>query len=986
MDLKETYDEIYSKQGRNRTRFASQIIGRAIMWVMVAMEPVTSDILLSAVRIDPVVYIDTMVNTSSRFSITQHADEVPEDEDYIVTTEMDADQLLEYCANLLTRNPETDEWAFSHASVSEYFEEHHFSVSEAHGFVGSAGLVTLLDAYRSARAQRLVGAIKFLHVGPNEELYLLTSFLPSHIEDGSSPDEPDMEDERAGGLINHTFLRYVVKYWAEHVGLYDKSLSNQGDKNGTHKCVAIHDPEISVSPGGMGALLENFLGHPNDSSHACRFWLREQKKVVGWQWGGDIDASGMVFSIEWRRVNTKALVSFTMVRYGLFNLLQSWWQAPLNHDDGIDRETREHLGPLIDTTVRTEEGWSLLHLACCFDYLPIVEALLAAGLSASDEIEGFTALSMASERGHVKICRLLVEKGGCSPDWPNENGNPLYCAAQNRHVDVVRYLVSKNADPNRFIKTARSMYDSYHQSPLTVATKHGTYINVLRILIKEGKGDPNTAAIYAASYLNFEALEYLVHDAHVDVNAHVPNAPLTTVAIALISGVSNSYKYGESPDLIPRSRDLGVDFASVRDVGGLKYISDCGYDDSALESAVDDGDLELTQCLVEECEVDVNYPTRDGLGCALAGAADQRDLTDEHFRVLQYLLDKGADVNLQIPPGRNLDRANSPLAAAVKRNNVEVMRFLIKHGADVNLQLTHATKYGSALAWAAGNSVKHETVRCLLDHGADINLPLRHGYFGSALIVACAIDDDDPQMVKLLCEEGAHVNLQATHGIHGSALSCAAYKGHLSIVQCLLSYGADVNLVLCCGTFGSALIAACFRPWLWSDKKVLKLLCDQGADVNFQTTLGDYGSALSCAASEGRVADVQYLLDHGADVNLILHHRRFGGALMAAVGSIPSDYWNASGREDMVVFLLDNGADVNLQVDMDQDPDSAHDRTSSALMVAAEAGDDGLARLLIERGADVTRPENQRWEETLMFAMEEPRVWLYDDVWYIFIW
>lgn len=873
-DLTDTYDEIYFKQGKNRSSVAAEIIDRAIMWVMAARVPLRSKQILSAVRINPVAYIDRMVNISSQSWNAQNAHEVPEDESYIVTTEMDADLLLEYCANLLTWNPRTDRWAFAHASVSEYFESHHFDVMEAHALVGAAGLVTLLDTHRSVTAQRLVGAIKCL--GSIEEPYLET-FLPSNMKKGGIT-----------GLKSHSFFQYVVEYWPVHVGLYDQSLSNQGDENSTHRLLAVRDQKLT--PKGLGALLESFLGHPNNSSHAYRSWLSIHARVITHR----DPKLAIIFlnAIKWCDVETEAYASFTMVRYGLFNLLQSWWQASL------------------DAAVRTEKGWSekgwsLLHLACCFDRPAIVEALLAAGANGSDETEGVTALSFASSKGHVQICRILIEKAGCAPDWPKGCGNPLYCATESGHVDVMRYLVSKGADPNRPV-------DEKLHNPLAVAAGR---TDVLRVLVEKGSADPNMATIWAAYHHNYDALKYLVRHARIKINAHIPTARLKTVAIAFIAGSPKRRHLMRGKPLRRCCADLGVDFASFREAGGLKYISDCGYPDSALNDAVQYGGLELVQLLVEQCGIDVNYvsagPSHPPFGkearCALAAAANV-DLTDEHSRVLEYLLDKGADVNFQMPSAV-ADCGSNPLSEAVYYKNIPLMEFLIKHGADVNLQFTGAKSYGSALAVAAGGrEAKCEIlVRCLLDHGADINLALRYGKFGSALIAACASRYwKRRKMVELLCDEGAAVNLQAEHGDHGSALSCAAYLGRLLQARCLL--------------------------------------------------------------------------DHGADVNLVLRHGKFGSALMAAVGS-PWDAQGACEREEMVVCLLDNGADVNLQVDTDQDPDSALESSgaSSALMAAAKAGDEGITRLLVARGADVNRPENQGWEETLMFAVEEPRVWLHDD-------
>ncbi len=51
MGLKATYDEIYGKKAQNK--YDKALADRAFMWVMCAYQPLSSEELLSAIRLDP---------------------------------------------------------------------------------------------------------------------------------------------------------------------------------------------------------------------------------------------------------------------------------------------------------------------------------------------------------------------------------------------------------------------------------------------------------------------------------------------------------------------------------------------------------------------------------------------------------------------------------------------------------------------------------------------------------------------------------------------------------------------------------------------------------------------------------------------------------------------------------------------------------------------------------------------------------------------
>lgn len=158
---------------------------------------------------------------------------------------------------------------------------------------------------------------------------------------------------------------------------------------------------------------------------------------------------------------------------------------------------------------------------------------------------------------------------------------------------------------------------------------------------------------------------------------------------------------------------------------------------------------------------------------ALQGAADRG-----HYTTVQFLLDKGADVNIE---GRFFGYA---LQAASLAGHHTVVHLLLENGADVNA--IGGTNNITALqaASAMGNFL---AAQLLVDNGANVNS--QSALYGTALGAASA--SGHASIVQLLLDRGADINAQGEE--YGTALQAASSNGHSSIVHLLLDHHADVN-------------------------------------------------------------------------------------------------------------------------------------------------------------------------------------------------
>jgi len=197
---------------------------------------------------------------------------------------------------------------------------------------------------------------------------------------------------------------------------------------------------------------------------------------------------------------------------------------------------------------------------------------------------------------------------------------------------------------------------------------------------------------------------------------------------------------------------------------------------TALMTAARQGQEHIVQALVESgAEVNFTGPSSDGAASALQAALDTADFKEEQMRVIQYLLQKGADVK-----GRNKE-GRFPLLFAVDHGHTEMAKVLIEHGADVN---DADLKGGFAMLTAACNGYPR-LVTLLAEHGANMKMGLPDGQTP----LMCAVKAGHADTVKALLEKGAPVNAKTSGG--DSALTEAARAGAVEVVQLLLAQGAD---------------------------------------------------------------------------------------------------------------------------------------------------------------------------------------------------
>ena len=164
-----------------------------------------------------------------------------------------------------------------------------------------------------------------------------------------------------------------------------------------------------------------------------------------------------------------------------------------------------------------------------------------------------------------------------------------------------------------------------------------------------------------------------------------------------------------------------------------------------------------------------------------------------------------------------------------------------------------------------------------------------------------ARDGQATKLVSLLWNAGSHVEEILNHKTHKSGslttpLMRAACNGHEGVVAVLLNFGVDLEqkgtVIFENDTFYG--VTALWCASCWDHFNTVKILIDNGANVDNSTDR----ILLKSVPFAGRLNIVQYLVEHGADVNAADEHENT--CLMNAC---------SSGNYNVVKYLLKMGAD-----------------------------------------------------------------------------
>jgi ankyrin repeat protein len=220
----------------------------------------------------------------------------------------------------------------------------------------------------------------------------------------------------------------------------------------------------------------------------------------------------------------------------------------------------------------------------------------------------------------------------------------------------------------------------------------------------------------------------------------------------------------------------------------------------------------------------------------------------------------------------------------------------------------------------------------MLEHEADVN-----AIDGDLTPLHVAADLGDIEKAKILLEFRADINAQTSDG--ATPLFFAAFGNHRPFCDLLLAKGARLDVYSACAQGKRQEVAATLK----TDPKLAKT-----PDKRLRRT------PLFWAARCGDAAFVRLLLENGAQANIRAPHYSRSNVIRgpgiwpqppepSQVGETPLHLAAEGGHEEVARMLIEKGADMNIRDEGGQ----------TALYRACEKRHWGIVKLLLAKGAAV---------------------------------
>uniref|UniRef100_A0A0B7BHM0 Uncharacterized protein n=1 Tax=Arion vulgaris TaxID=1028688 RepID=A0A0B7BHM0_9EUPU len=476
-------------------------------------------------------------------------------------------------------------------------------------------------------------------------------------------------------------------------------------------------------------------------------------------------------------------------------------------EGGGDNELIGHRSGSGNVADASEEGESLLSLACSAGYYELAQVLLAMKANVEDRgIKGdCTPLMEAASGGHVDIVRLLLLHHADINAQSSAGNTPLHYGACGGFKDVVQELVMNGANVE--------IHNENGHTPLMEAASAG-HVDVAKILLEHGAGINTHSNEFKES-----ALTLACYKGHLDM-----------VKFLLEAGADQEHKTDEMHTaLMEASMDGHVEVARLLLDSGAQVNMPADSFESPLTLAACGGHIELASLLIER-GANIEEVNDEGYTPLMEAAREG------HEDMVALLLSQGADINAQTE-----ETQETALTLACCGGFLEVADFLLRSGADIELGC-------STPLMEAAQEGHLELVSFLLQSGA--NVEAQTGTGDTALTYAC--ENGHTDVAEALLECGAKLEHESEGG--RTPLMKAARAGHLCTVQFLISKGADVNRTTTSNDH-TVLSLACAGGHL----AVVELLLQHSADINHK--LRDGSTMVIEAAKGGHTQVVKLLLE-----------------------------------------------------------------------------------------------------------------------------
>lgn len=408
--------------------------------------------------------------------------------------------------------------------------------------------------------------------------------------------------------------------------------------------------------------------------------------------------------------------------------------------------TNQQLPPIFDA-VSNNHLETVSHL---YNFNPIKSSLNLNG-------KEINLLIIAVQNNSLEIVIFLIENGFDIDSQDSYKHTALNIACTLGYVDIIKYLLSQQANP--YIANAKD------GRPLDIAVQKG-YLEIVELLFvyeeDVNKIMSNGVTLFVIAVINnhIPVAEFLINKG-ANPTLLLPS-DMTAIEFAIQRSSLDMIKF-----LHQRYQNL---FDSDENIFHyLKLLEHLLFKMPHVRNNRKDVFLFLISLIKNK-----NYQDRDSGETFLIAA-----IKCQYF---DYIVDIATSSNINIQDKSGL----SPLLYATALNFLGALPLLIKLGADINV--FQPSTGDTPLIVAAQNGYE-VIVELLCLRRAKINLQDKKGF--TALITAA--QNGCLNVVKILLKFNADCTL-STYNYGTTALHSAAMQGHTDVLKCLIDYGVDVTL------------------------------------------------------------------------------------------------------------------------------------------------------------------------------------------------